>query len=46
MKNIISKIIQNENVPEIFSYAINNIYRYGPIDISDLEILEQFDKPK
>lgn len=39
MKNIISRIIQNENVPEIFSYAIDNIYRYGPIDISDLEIL-------
>lgn len=39
MKNLISKIIQNENVPEIFSYAINNIYKYGPTEISDLEIL-------
>ena len=39
MKNIISRIIKNDNVPEIFSYAIDNIYRYGPIDISDLEIL-------
>jgi len=52
MKNVISQIINNENVPEIFSYAINNIYRHGPIDISDLEILtyisiynkEYFDK--
>lgn len=39
MKNLISKIINNENIPEIFSYAINNIYRKGPIEISDLEIL-------
>lgn len=52
MKNLISKIIQNEKIPEIFSYAINNIYRYGPIEISDLEVLtyisiynkEYFDK--
>lgn len=52
MKNLISKIIQNENIPEIFSYAINNIYRYGPIEVSDLEVLtyisiynkEYFDK--
>ena len=39
MKNIISQIVKNENVPEIFSYAINNIYRKGPTEISDLEIL-------
>lgn len=39
MKNAISRIIQNENIQEIFSYAINNIYKYGPIEISDLEIL-------
>lgn len=39
MKNTISKIINNKNVPEIFSYAINNIYRNGPTNISDLEIL-------
>lgn len=39
MNNIITQIINDKNVPEIFSYAINNIYRYGPTDISDLEIL-------
>ena len=39
MKNIISRIIHNENIQEIFSYAINNIYKYGPVEISDLEIL-------
>lgn len=39
MRNIILRIIRNENIPEIFSYAINNIYKYGPVEISDLEIL-------
>lgn len=39
MKNIISQIVKNENISEIFSYAINNIFLYGPTQISDLEIL-------
>ncbi len=39
MKNAISQIVKNENINELFSYAINNIYRYGPTEISDLEIL-------
>ena len=39
MKNIIYKIVNNKYVPEIFSYAINSIYRNGPTNISDLEIL-------
>lgn len=39
MNNLIHKIINNENIASIFSYVLDNIYRNGPVDTSDLEIL-------
>lgn len=39
MNEAIQKIMNNENIQEVFSYAINNIYKKGPVEISDLEIL-------
>lgn len=39
MTNLIRKIINKEKISEIFSYAVDNIYKKGPVEISDLEIL-------
>ena len=33
MKNVIKRIIENDNVDEIFDYVINNIFRRGPIEL-------------
>lgn len=38
-ENLIRKIQENENIPDIFSYVLNNIFRNGPNNTSDLEIL-------
>ena len=39
MNNAISRIINNDNISEILTYVLNNIFEYGPVNISDLEIL-------
>nr|WP_315396840.1 DEAD/DEAH box helicase [uncultured Sphingobacterium sp.] len=39
MTDAIQKIINNENIEDVFSFAINNIFKYGPKEIYDLEIL-------
>lgn len=39
MKSIIKKIIDGEELERILSETIDHIFTYGPIYISDLEIL-------
>ena len=39
MANLLKKIIDSENLPEIIEKVINNIYVSGPVNRSDLEIL-------
>lgn len=38
-ENFISRIQENDNIDEIFSYVLNNIYQNGPSDVTDFEIL-------
>lgn len=39
MKDVIKNIIENKNIDEIFSYVINRLYKNGPVDITDMEII-------
>lgn len=39
MKNLISRVINDDNIPEILSYVLNNLFENGPVSTSDLEIL-------
>lgn len=39
MKNTIKNIIQGDNLKQIFQYVLNNLYRSGPISVTDMEIL-------
>lgn len=39
MKEVIKNIINNNQVSEIFDYVISNIYKKGPVDGTDMEIL-------
>jgi ATP-dependent RNA helicase DOB1 len=39
MKNMIKNIIENENIDKIFSYVLDRLFKNGPIDITDMEIL-------
>lgn len=39
MENLISRIIQGDNLEEVYDYVRSNIFTKGPVDISDLEIL-------
>jgi ATP-dependent RNA helicase DOB1 len=39
MKNVIKKIIAGTDLEDIFSYVKNNIFRNGPVSITDMEIL-------
>lgn len=39
MNDVINSIMNKENIPNIYSFAIDNIYKKGPIETSDLEIL-------
>lgn len=38
-ENFIGRIQDNNNIDETFSYVLNNIYKKGPIDVTDFEIL-------
>lgn len=39
MNDLINKIIRNIQIREIFEYVINNLYRNGPVNGTDMEIL-------
>lgn len=39
MKDLIKNIIEGKDIENIFRYVITNIYKNGPTDITDLEIL-------
>lgn len=39
MKNLISNIIESENITDIFSYVLENLYKNGPVSTADMEIL-------
>jgi ATP-dependent RNA helicase DOB1 len=39
MKNVIKNIIENENIDQIFCYVLDRLFKHGPIDITDMEIL-------
>jgi ATP-dependent RNA helicase DOB1 len=39
MKDIIKNIVNNKNIDEIFSFVLNRLYKNGPIEITDMEIL-------
>ncbi len=43
MTNALERILKDENVEEVFNYALNNVYRFGPKNIHDLEILTYVD---
>lgn len=38
-ENLIRRIQENNDIEDIFSYVLNNIYKNGPVDISDFETL-------
>lgn len=39
MKEIIKDIIEGKNIDKIFSYVLDRLFKNGPTDVSDLEIL-------
>ena len=39
MKDVIKKIINGEEIENIIDYVLNNIYKYGSNDITNMEIL-------
>lgn len=39
MKDVIKNIIENKNIDGIFSYVISRLYKNGPVEISDMEII-------
>jgi ATP-dependent RNA helicase DOB1 len=39
MKNLISNIIESNNINNVFSYVLENIYKNGPVSTTDMEIL-------
>lgn len=39
MKNVINKIMNNENITEIFEFVLKNLFEKGPADTTDMEIL-------
>lgn len=39
MKKLIPNIIAGEYLTEVFAYVINNLYRKGPVSVTDLEII-------
>lgn len=39
MRNLISNIIESENIKEIFSYVLDSLYKNGPVSTTDMEIL-------
>lgn len=39
MDNLIRKIKEGENIDQILSFVIDNIYKEGPVSVSDMEIL-------
>lgn len=39
MNNIIKNIIEGKDIDKIISYVLDRLFRIGPIDISDMEIL-------
>lgn len=39
MKDLIKNIKSNTGIERIFSYVMDNIYKYGPVSVTDMEIL-------
>lgn len=39
MTNLIKKIIEGTDLDRIFSYVLGNLYRNGPVSVTDMEIL-------
>lgn len=39
MKDVIKNIIENKNIDKIFSYVMNGLYKNGPVEITDMEII-------
>jgi len=39
MKDVIKNIIENKNIDQIFCYVLDRLFKQGPIDITDMEIL-------
>ena len=39
MKDVIKNIQNNVDIDEIFSFVLNNLYRNGPVSVTDMEIL-------
>ena len=39
MKEVIKNIIKGDQISEIFDYVISNLYKKGPVDGTDMEIL-------
>lgn len=39
MKNTIRNIMDQRDVPKIFGYVLNNLFRTGPVSVTDMEIL-------
>lgn len=39
MKELINKIIAGDDIENIFAYVLDNIYRKGPVSVTDMEIL-------
>lgn len=39
MKDLIKNIIEGKNIENTFKYVLNNLFRNGPISVTDMEIL-------
>lgn len=39
MKDVIKNIIENKNIDKIFSYVLSKLYKNGPVEITDMEII-------
>jgi replicative superfamily II helicase len=39
MNNVIKNVLENKNINEIYQYAINDLFKDGPVSITTLEIL-------
>lgn len=49
MENLIERIIQRENLDEVYNFVRRNVFIKGPVDMTDLEILSylcEYDKER
>lgn len=43
MNELVRKIIAGDDIENIFAYVLNNLYKNGPISVTDMEILSYLD---